>query len=191
MRNPNLAVGLGLKRAPGLAESLVMHGEDILKNVQQVPVVSRMNGARSDTTLHVLVAGAVPPNPGELLESAQMQHLLAAAADAYDLVIVDAPPITVVSDAIPLLRTIDGVLLVGRIDKNTRALARRLHSILTSLDAPALGVVVNAMKERGPGLRLWPLRLLHDRPRAGCHRDRRAGRRSGDGDRALRGASGP
>lgn len=67
--------------------------------------------------------------PGELLESAQMKHLLAAAADAYDLVIVDAPPITVVSDEIPLLQTIDGVLLVGRIDKNTRASARRFHSM--------------------------------------------------------------
>jgi len=55
-------------------------------------------------TLDVLVAGAVlPPNPGELIESHAMEALLERAKSTYDLVVIDTPPLTAVSDAFPLL----------------------------------------------------------------------------------------
>ena len=52
----------------------------------------------------VLVAGATPPpNPGELIESRAMEGLLEQAKGMYDLVVIDTPPLTAVSDAFPLL----------------------------------------------------------------------------------------
>lgn len=147
LRKPALAGLLGLRPGPGLAEVLSMQGS-MSENVQGVPVVNRLNGARRNTRLDVLVAGALPPNPAELLESAQMETLLSSTAVGHELIVIDAPPLSVVSDAIPLLRNVDGVLIVGRLKKNTRDSARRFHAKLKSLGAPVLGVVINAMKDR-------------------------------------------
>jgi Mrp family chromosome partitioning ATPase len=96
----------------------------------------------------VLVAGAaLPPNPGELIESHAMESLLEQAKAKYDLVVVDTPPLTAVSDAFPLLRKVDGVIIVGRVGRNRRDVAQRLHETLTGAGAPLLGVVANGFKQ--------------------------------------------
>jgi Mrp family chromosome partitioning ATPase len=95
----------------------------------------------------VLVAGAaLPPNPGELIESHAMESLLEQAKAKYDLVVIDTPPLTAVSDAFPLLRKVDGVIIVGRVGRNRRDVAQRLHETLTGAGAPLLGVVANGFK---------------------------------------------
>jgi len=52
---------------------------------------------------------------GELIESHAMESLLAQAKAKYDLVVIDTPPLTAVSDAFPLLGKVDGVIIVGRV----------------------------------------------------------------------------
>ena len=95
----------------------------------------------------MLVAGAVlPPNPGELIESHAMEALLEQAKSTYDLVVIDTPPLAAVSDAFPLLRKVDGVIIVGRVGRNRRDVAERLHETLTGAGAPLLGVVANGVK---------------------------------------------
>ena len=92
-------------------------------------------------------AGAsLPPNPGELIESHAMETLLEQAKSAYDLVVVDTPPLTAVSDAFPLLGKVDGVIIVGRVGRNRRDVAQRLHETLMGAGAPLLGVVANGFK---------------------------------------------
>jgi Mrp family chromosome partitioning ATPase len=100
-------------------------------------------------TLDVLVAGAaLPPNSGELIESRAMETLLERVQSAYDLVVLDTPPLTVVSDAFPLLRKVDGVIIVGRVGRNRRDVAERLHETLTGAGAPLLGVIANGLKTK-------------------------------------------
>ncbi len=95
----------------------------------------------------VLVAGASPPpNPGELIESRAMENLLEQAKAMYDLVVIDTPPLTAVSDAFPLLKKVDGVVIVGRVGRNRRDVAERLHETLTGAGAPLLGVIANGFK---------------------------------------------
>jgi len=53
---------------------------------------------------------------------------------------------TAVSDAFPLLNRVDGVLIVGRVGRNRRDVAERLHETLTGAGAPLLGVVANGFK---------------------------------------------
>ncbi|MDQ6821472.1 MAG: CpsD/CapB family tyrosine-protein kinase, partial [Actinomycetota bacterium] len=96
--------------------------------------------------LDILLAGSVPPNPAELLESRRMIELLDAAASMYDIVVIDTPPIGVVSDAIPLAHQVDGVLLISRIGVSHRDQASRLMKRLRGLNAHILGVVVNSYK---------------------------------------------
>ena len=99
----------------------------------------------------MLVAGAaLPPNPGELIESHAMEALLERAKSTYDLVVIDTPPLTAVSDAFPLLRKVDGVIIVGRVGRNRRDVAERLHETLTSAGAPLLGVIANGSKSGAP-----------------------------------------
>ncbi len=65
-------------------------------------------------TLDLLPAGQFPPNPAELLESDEMQKLLAEIEDAYDLVLIDMPPINVVADPLVLSTCVAGCIFVTR-----------------------------------------------------------------------------
>ena len=95
----------------------------------------------------MLVAGAsLPPNPGELIESRAMETLLERTGSAYDLVVIDTPPLTAVSDAFPLLSKVDGVIIVGWVGRDSRDVAERLHETLSGAGAPLLGVIANGLK---------------------------------------------
>jgi len=67
-----------------------------------------------------------------------------------DLVVIDTPPLTVVSDAFPLLMKVDGVVVVGWVGRSLRDVAERLHQVLSSSGAPLLGVIANGSKSGGP-----------------------------------------
>lgn len=92
----------------------------------------------------------LPPNPGELLESQAMDGVLEWAKSSYDLVVIDTPPLTAVSDAFPLLTKVDGVVIVGRVGYSRRDVAEQLQHVLASSGAPLLGVVANEAKSGGP-----------------------------------------
>jgi Mrp family chromosome partitioning ATPase len=80
-----------------------------------------------------------------------MERLLEQARSTYDLIVIDTPPLTAVSDAFPLLRKVDGVVIVGRVGRNRRDVAERLHETLTGAGAPLLGVIANGFKSGGRG----------------------------------------
>jgi len=82
-----------------------------------------------------------------------MESLLEQVKAMYDLVVIDTPPLTAVSDAFPLLKKVDGVVIVGRVGRNCRDVAERLHETLTGAGAPLLGVIANGFKSgrRGGG----------------------------------------
>ena len=87
-----------------------------------------------------------------------MIDLLTALSERFDLVILDTPPVSVVPDAIPLMRLVTGVVIVARKNVITRDAARQLRDQLTNLRAPTLGVVANAMpanSARYPRIRLY------------------------------------
>jgi succinoglycan biosynthesis transport protein ExoP len=136
MRQPTLASRDG--GDPSSALSLVLAGVDTLENA----VVPVDLGSATETDLHVLLAGPIPPNSAELLESTQMSALLEEARGRYDLVVIDTPPI-VVADAIALMPQVSGVLVVARLRHSRRDAARDLHELLTNLDALPLGTVAN------------------------------------------------
>jgi Mrp family chromosome partitioning ATPase len=67
-----------------------------------------------------------------------------------DLVVIDTPPLTVVSDGFPLLTKVDGVVIVGWIGRSRRDAAEQLHQVLADSGAPLLGVIANDSKSGGP-----------------------------------------
>jgi capsular exopolysaccharide synthesis family protein len=118
LRRPVLAQQLGAQPGPGLADVLI--GAVPWSEATQAIDVDEPSGEGAKVrTLDVLVAGAgLPPNPGELVETdrrsaSAMETLLERAKSEYDLVVIDTPPLTAVSDAFPLLGKVDGVVIVG------------------------------------------------------------------------------
>ena len=67
-----------------------------------------------DSGITVLTAGTIPPNPAELLSAPMTEKIFASLQKAFDYVIVDTPPVSLVTDAAVLCRMADGVLLVVR-----------------------------------------------------------------------------
>jgi capsular exopolysaccharide synthesis family protein len=146
LRRPTLARQLGVPSGPGVADVLI-GAVPWSEAIQAIDVGVSSGGGMGMRALDVIVAGAtLPPNPGELIESRAMGTLLERAQSAYDLVVIDTPPLTAVSDAFPLLCKVDGVIIVGRVGRNRRDVAERLHETLTGAGAPLLGVIANGFK---------------------------------------------
>jgi capsular exopolysaccharide synthesis family protein len=151
LRNPTLARQHGLRAGPGLAELLTRQVE-LDEAVQAKPLAGNGNGTQAENrALDVIVAGSLPPNPAELIESQTMNEVLSQLTERYELVVVDTAPVGVVSDAFPLVREVDGVIVVARMGESTRDGAIRLTEQLKRLDAPVLGVVANAVKVKRGG----------------------------------------
>ncbi len=93
--------------------------------------------------LHLLASGPIPPNPSELLSSTHMEELIRDAREAYDLVILDAPPILAVSDPMLLSASADGLILTVSSGLLRRDHARIARSRLELADSRVFGLVIN------------------------------------------------
>jgi succinoglycan biosynthesis transport protein ExoP len=143
LRRSSLAAEYDLQPFPGLGE--VLRGDVAAAHAtQRVPLESpdgQPNGHGGALT--VLVAGFPPPDPSALVQSEQMAALLSSLTLAYDLVIVDTPPIARVSDAISLLSRVDGVIIAASVNSTRGPEAARLRDQLQAFDASVVGVVAN------------------------------------------------
>jgi capsular exopolysaccharide synthesis family protein len=102
-------------------------------------------------TLSVLPAGPPPPNPLQLLESERMRQVLNELEQRFDLVLIDSPALSVVSDAWALLPQVSGILVVGALNYTTRDAAAEFTKQTTLLGGRMLGLAANfARPERTP-----------------------------------------
>jgi capsular exopolysaccharide synthesis family protein len=146
LRRPTLAQQLGIPAGRGLSDVLI-GAVPLTDAIQTMELEAASNDRPKGHAFDVLVAGAaLPPNPGELTESRAMGVLLEQTRSIFDLVVIDTPPLTAVSDAFPLLKKVDGVIIVGRVGRNRRDVAERLHETLAGAGAPLLGVIANGFK---------------------------------------------
>jgi capsular exopolysaccharide synthesis family protein len=126
-------------REPGLSE--VLFGR--LPLAGAVTAVQPKEGVQLD----FLPSGIWPPNPAELIASARMHELLAAARESYEMVILDAPPLNLVTDAAVLGTHCDGVVMVARAGITEEAPLEYAVEQLASVHAPLLGTVLNGVEE--------------------------------------------
>jgi capsular exopolysaccharide synthesis family protein len=143
LRHPGLANSLGLRSSAGLS-TVLAGAASVEDTIQEIPVQEQANG-RALRTVDVLLSGPLPPNPSDLLESDHMREVIAAAERSYDLLVIDTPPTSVVSDAIPLIKQVGGVIVVARLAQTTREAATHLRDQLHNLNARVFGIVVNAV----------------------------------------------
>lgn len=139
MRLPNHAKRLGLKEAPGLSNLLVgmAKGSEVLQHSQDME------------NLYVITAGDIPPNPSELLGAERMKECIQAFTESFDFVIIDLPPVDVVTDALTISRQVDGFVFVVRQDYSERELIARALDQLSIVEARILGFVMNQAAGKG------------------------------------------
>lgn len=138
LRKPGIAGALGLENEKGLSGVLTggMGLEEALHPVAAVP------------GLWVFPSGARPPNPAELVSSPAMERTLSELRERFDYLIVDSPPLLLVTDPTILSSLVDGVILVVESGVTAGGALARAHRILTSAGGKILGVVLNKMNFR-------------------------------------------
>lgn len=132
LRKSRIHVLFDLPQTPGLTNCLV-DGMDLLKTVQVIEEVPN---------LHVLTGGAIPPNPAEVLGSKRMLDLLQTARAHYDLIIIDAPPVLSVADAMVLSKEVDGVVLVVAAHVTKTDELKKAKKALDKVGAKLLGALM-------------------------------------------------
>ena len=129
---------LGVNPKPGLTDFVVGNSTVASATRSIEPALSAGGDARQ---LVFVPPGTAPPNPGELVTSRQVVGLIEAYRKAYDMVIIDVPPVLLCGDAMSLARAVDGIVVVGRLGRTERGALRDLRKALDASPAPLLGVV--------------------------------------------------
>lgn len=124
-----------LPQTPGLTNALLGR-DDTDRVVYRVPL-------DGENALDVIPAGVFPPNPSEILGSQRMRDLLATMRARYEMIIVDAPPLNLVTDAAVLGTAADTTVLVARVGITDKRALQHAATQLFHLNAPLAGVVLN------------------------------------------------
>ncbi|HJQ75406.1 MAG TPA: polysaccharide biosynthesis tyrosine autokinase, partial [Gaiellaceae bacterium] len=152
MRKPRCHHALGLPEGKGLSEHLLGEVElaDVTRTITLPGGRNGHEGRRPGTELAFVPSGRVVAQSAELMASPRMRAALAAAAEAYDIVLVDSPPMFPVADASLLATMVDGVVLVVRGERTPRHLTREAIARLRFMQAKVLGVVLNGVNPGAP-----------------------------------------
>lgn len=176
-RRPGLANLMDLPGGSGLADLLC--GDEDLDRALDLVTQTKTQG------LSVLSTGNSEKAAVELFENPRFRELLARLESEYDLLIFDAPPALLTSDAQLLSRHIDAMVLVSRARTDTRGMLQRLYRELDGQRADILGIVLNGVQASAGGYLKRNYKEFHDYSGP----DRRKSDRSGDKGKKARTAA--
>jgi tyrosine-protein kinase Etk/Wzc len=132
LRRSRIHKMFNVPREPGMTE--------LILGQQDQESVTRETGV---TGLYVLPSGVLPPNPSEMLGGERMRKTLAALSEAFDLIVLDTPPLLAASDAAILATIADGVVLVVRAGVTEAEAGQQAIAQLQSVGARVVGAVLN------------------------------------------------
>ncbi len=135
LRRPSLHLMFGMRGTKGLT-TLIVGQVTLAEAVASTDVPN----------LSVMLAGAIPPNPVELLGSAQTSDLFEQLEKQFDVLIIDSPPLIPVADPAVLASRCDGVVLVARAGKTDRQRLGDSAQIIERVGGRLLGVVLNFVR---------------------------------------------
>lgn len=141
LRKPSLHRDFNIVSLKGLTNILVEDADytDVLYEVEGIE------------GLDVIGSGPIPPNPAELLGSNKMKNFVEDMVEKYDMVILDAPPIGMVTDSAILSSIVDGTILVCAVGEADINATIRAKDLLDKVNANILGVVLNKVPINGSG----------------------------------------
>lgn len=144
LRIPSIAKKLDIESAPGLADLLKGKGAQI----SEFQTYLLPNWC-------ILPSGDIPPNPSELLGSTRMEKLLNQLRGIFDYIIIDLPPVNLVSDAVSISSLISGMIVVIREEYTEKKELERCVRQLRLSNVNVLGCVMNEAKSGGGSYRKY------------------------------------
>ena len=135
LRLPSLAKKMGLENAPGLTNMLIGQCDKTIEDFKSGVL----------DTWYILPAGDIPPNPSELLGTSRMGALLETFKSQFDYIIVDLPPLNIVSDALSISEMTDGMILVVREKYTARKEFKKCYRQLKLSNINVLGCVLTGI----------------------------------------------
>lgn len=148
LRKPKIHQYFSVPNAPGLTDYLGSTVSAVIKD--KVDLFTIVHPTEFDN-LSIICSGSIPPNPAEILGSEPMSDFLDEISNDFDYIIIDTPPINIVSDALPIIREADGVVMVVRYNQSTHPEVERAIASLEFIDAKILGFIVNFVETRAGG----------------------------------------
>lgn len=136
LRIPSIAKKMGIESTPGLT--------NLLMRFESRQLVSFQSSILENW--YIIPAGNIPPNPSELLGSAKMEKLLENLSEEFDYIIIDLPPVNIVSDALAISRYITGMILVVREEYTEKKEFEACSRQLELSNVKVLGCVMNGAK---------------------------------------------
>ncbi len=137
MRKPSLHTIYHIPNRKGL--STILAGQQVLEDCINQTDIPRLD---------LLTSGPIPPNPTELLGFEEMDELIEGTKKLYDFIIIDTPPLLVVSDAQILLNKCESSLLIFKSGKTSKQDAKKSVLLMKKSEAKFLGVSLNQNKEK-------------------------------------------
>ena len=138
LRIPSIAKKMRIDSSPGLTDLLMGHGAHM----------PDFRSALLDNWF-ILPSGDIPPNPSELLGSRRMEYILNSLRESFDYIIIDLPPVNIVSDALSIASLITGMVVVVREDYTEKKELERCFRQLQLSNVNVLGCILNESKNDG------------------------------------------
>lgn len=136
LRIPSIAKKMGMNSSPGLTDFLMNYEN------QQLSVFK----SKLLDNWYILPSGNLPPNPSELLGSRRMEQIFSILSDKFDYIIVDLPPVNVVSDALAISSLITGLVVVIREEYTSKKDLESCFRQLKLSNVNVLGCLLNSAK---------------------------------------------
>ncbi len=98
--------------------------------------------------LDIITSGPIPPNPSELMQSGKIETIIDNLRDDYDYIIIDAPPMGLVTDALLLMKLADISLIVFRSEYSEKDYIKSLEDMVGSYHINNVGIVLNGVRPK-------------------------------------------
>lgn len=138
LRKPKLATYINQKTGKGISNFLI--GQNELKDI-----VQQFEG---NDNLFFIPSGPIPPNPAELLMTDKLKELVTTLSQDFDYVLIDTPPVGLVSDALLLRPYVDNTLVVVRQNLTTRRMIANLQNMYSKKELEKVSIVFNGVKRQ-------------------------------------------
>lgn len=160
----NLAIAFGIQdkrvllldadmRRPTIGQKTNCNGKKGLSDllVNDLPFDEVVQQHPNLPSLYVLTSGTIPPMPAELLASERFSRLIEQMREQFDYILIDAPPVLLVTDPLLLALNADGIVLVVRAGVTTKPVMKRMRTALQKPNVKALGYVINGLRDGSGG----------------------------------------
>ncbi len=134
MRKPKIHLGFNVENNKGISTILI--GKDDFRNC----IIHS-----SLENLDFITAGPIPPNPSELIINPRMDDLLGSLRKMYDIIIIDTPPVGVVSDGIPIFKKADYPIYILRANYSRKMFINNINKLIDDSSVSKLSLILNGV----------------------------------------------